>query len=290
MEFLSKINETCSNPVAPVEDLFGYTNIAGEDFIGVAPDISIERWFNDLIEQYGLEQLVQMYPYQPMKVNKETGIIEPISPDCNYNARVTNCFHVLYQRRRDKMIQQSVQQASPVEQIPFQNVNNMNQSFLPQNPILASGNAMQVSNNTQAAMSANLQQPIVQNQGYSLNLQSQFDKTDRVERSIEVLPEHMIASEDDPDLIRFNPTEDIIIKPVEQGSFHPNKKDGYYIDDDGSLIGKPLESINPIFNNPNYGSYYSQPFASPYPTYQQYYPSGIFPSNNSYIPTYRSVK
>ena len=272
MEFLSKINGTCSNPVAPVEDLFGYTNIAGEDFIGVAPDISIEGWFNDLIEQYGLEQLVQMYPYQPMKVNKETGIIEPISPDCN------------------KMIQQSVQQASPVEQIPFQNVNNMNQSFLPQNPILASGNAMQVSNNTQAAMSANLQQPIVQNQGYSLNLQSQFDKTDRVERSIEVLPEHMIASEDDPDLIRFNPTEDITIKPVEQGSFHPNKKDGYYIDDDGSLIGKPLESINPIFNNPNYGSYYSQPFASPYPTYQQSYPTGIFPSNNSYIPTYRSVK
>ena len=73
-------------------------------------------------------------------------------------------------------------------------------------------------------MSANLQQPVVQNQGYSLNLQSQFDKTDHVERSIEVLPEHMIASEDDPDLIRFNPTEDITIKPVEQGSFHPNKK------------------------------------------------------------------
>lgn len=290
MEFLSKIYGTCSNPVAPVEDLFGYTNIAGEDFIGVAPDISIETWFNSMIEQYGLEQLVQMYPYQPMKVNKETGIIEPINQDCTYNARVTNCFHVLYQRRRDKMIQQSVQQASPVEQIPFQNVNITDQSFLLQNPIIAGGNPIQVSNTTQAAMNVNLQQPVAQNQGYSLNLQAMFDKTDHVEPTIEVLPEHMIVSEEDPDLIRFNPTEDIIVKPVESGSFHPNKKDGYYIDDDGSLIGKPLEYINPIFNNPNYGSYYNQSFASPYPTYQQSYPSGIFPSNNSYIPTYRSVK
>lgn len=290
MEFLSKIYGTCSNPVAPVEDLFGYTNIAGEDFIGVAPDISIETWFNSMIEQYGLEQLVQMYPYQPMKVNKETGIIEPINQDCTYNARVTNCFHVLYQRRRDKMIQQSVQQASPVEQIPFQNVNITDQSFLLQNPIIAGGNPIQVSNSTQAAMNVNLQQPVAQNQGYSLNLQAMFDKTDHVEPTIEVLPEHMIVSEEDPDLIRFNPTEDIIVKPVESGSFHPNKKDGYYIDDDGSLIGKPLEYINPIFNNPNYGSYYNQSFASPYPTYQQSYPSGIFPSNNSYIPTYRSVK
>ena len=203
MEFLSKINGTCSNPVAPVEDLFGYTNIAGEDFIGIAPDITIETWFNSMIEQYGLEQLIQMYPYQPMKVNKETGIIEPINQDCTYNARVTNCFHVLYQRRRDKMIQQSVQQASPVEQIPFQNVNMMNQSFLSQNPIIANGNPIQVSNSTQAAMSVNLQQPVVQNQGYSLNLQAMFDKTDHVEPTIEVLPEHMIASEEDPDLIRF---------------------------------------------------------------------------------------
>lgn len=287
MDFLSGLAGTCSNPVEPVEDLFGYTNMAGEDFIGIAPDIAIETWFNDLIAQYGLEQLVQMYPYQPMKVNKATGIIEPINQDCTYNARLTNCFHVLYQRRRDKMIQQTVQQASPVEQVPFQNVNMMNPSFLPQNVITTNGSVQQVSNNTQAALSVNPQQVIPSNQAYSLNLGGLFDKSDKVERSIEVLPENMIRSDDDPELIRFNPTEDIIVEPVEAGSFHPNKKEGYYVDDDGSLIGKPLEYINPLFNNPNYGSYYSQ---TPYPTYQQSFPtSSVFQSRNSYIPTYRSV-
>lgn len=288
MDFLSTVVGTCSNPVAPVEELFGYTNLNGEDFIGVAPEITLEDWFNDMIQKYGLEQLIQMYPYQPLKVNKETGIVEPISNDCEYNAKLTNCFHVIYQKRRDKMIQQqqSVQQVNPVGPIGFQNVNQPDPSFLQQNVVFANGNQQAVSYNTQASMNANMQSYQSQNQGYSLNLGALFDKTDEVERSIEILPEHMISSDDDPGLIRFNPTENVEIKPVEKGSFHPNMKDGYYIDDDGSLIGQSLEYMNPIFNNPNYGSYYSQ---TPYPTYQQSFPN-VFQSNNSYIPSYRTVR
>ena len=49
MNFLSGLAGTCSNPVEPVEDLFGYTNMAGEDFIGIAPDIAIETWFNSTV-------------------------------------------------------------------------------------------------------------------------------------------------------------------------------------------------------------------------------------------------
>ena len=87
--------------VEPIESFVGYTDQeTGEDFIGVFPGEE-ESWFIDWVDVYGLDYLCKRFPYQPLKVNKQTGILEVIDPNCEYMAKITNCFHIIYHVKKD---------------------------------------------------------------------------------------------------------------------------------------------------------------------------------------------
>ena len=91
-----------ANRVEPKEKdyILGYTDKNGTDYIGIHPDFEKEQWFNRLIQEEGLEELCRKYPYQQLKVNKDTGMLESIHP-CEYLAKLTNCFHAIYHMRMD---------------------------------------------------------------------------------------------------------------------------------------------------------------------------------------------
>lgn len=95
--------------------IIGYTDKDGNDFIGICPDFNKEAWFNKLISDYGLERLCTEFPYQPLKVDKDSGMLITVFP-CNYFAKATNCFHVLYHMRKDQMQSQNPLTANLVEQ------------------------------------------------------------------------------------------------------------------------------------------------------------------------------
>ena len=67
--------------VEPIEKdyIIGYTDKQGNDYVGVAPDFNNEPWFSELITKCGLENLCREYPYQPLKVDKETAMLGPVS-------------------------------------------------------------------------------------------------------------------------------------------------------------------------------------------------------------------
>lgn len=103
-----------SPKVKPLEAKYigGYTNKYGQDFIGILPDIEREDWFNIMIQKYGLEQLCYMYPYQPLMVNKKTGMLEPVDKSCKYNAKATNIFHAVYWMQKEQQEAMQMKQAA----------------------------------------------------------------------------------------------------------------------------------------------------------------------------------
>ena len=104
--------------VEPIEKkyIIGYTDKLGNDYVGVAPDFKNEPWFSDLISKCGLENLCNEYPYQPLKVDKETAMLVPASNSfSNPIAKLTNCFHVIYHMRKDKMDEQNTLYGSLVD-------------------------------------------------------------------------------------------------------------------------------------------------------------------------------
>ena len=85
--------------------IVGYTAKDGNDYVAIKPDFEKESWFNDLIQEDGLESLCKEFPYQPLKVDKDSGMLVPIF-SCDYNAKATNLFHIIYHMRKDKMEEQ----------------------------------------------------------------------------------------------------------------------------------------------------------------------------------------
>ena len=94
--------------VEPVEKnyIIGYTAKDGNDYVAIKPDFEKEGWFNDLIQEDGLESLCKEFPYQPLKVDKASGMLVPIF-SCDYNAKATNLFHIIYHMRKDKLEEQN---------------------------------------------------------------------------------------------------------------------------------------------------------------------------------------
>ena len=70
---------------------------------GYPIDDNLEPWFNDMIEQYGLVKLCEMYPYQII-IKDESGEFKP-AVDCTYNALVTNGFHMRLAMQNDALIE-----------------------------------------------------------------------------------------------------------------------------------------------------------------------------------------
>lgn len=94
--------------VEPIEKdyILGYTDRNGVDYIGIHPDFEREHWFNRMIQEEGLEELCRKYPYQQLRVNKKTGMLESIH-ECGYLAKLTNCFHAIYHMRMDEQANRS---------------------------------------------------------------------------------------------------------------------------------------------------------------------------------------
>lgn len=93
--------ETKKVPPKETPYLWCYKDTNGDEWVGVGVDAEHESWFNSLIQQHSLQKLCEMYPYQPLKVDKETALLVPVF-NCVYNAKLTNCFHVLYHMRLDE--------------------------------------------------------------------------------------------------------------------------------------------------------------------------------------------
>ena len=84
----------------PIEDIVQYTDRFGKSYVASHPH-DLEPWFNDMIERYGLRVLTQMFPYMTLVLDKDTGMLKTWQP-CNYNARVTNAFHLLLAQELDQ--------------------------------------------------------------------------------------------------------------------------------------------------------------------------------------------
>lgn len=84
----------------PVEDFIQYTDRNGKNYIASKPN-DLEPWFNDMIKRYGLETLTKMFPYVTLVLDKNTGLLQTWM-SCNYNAKVTNAFHILLAQKMDK--------------------------------------------------------------------------------------------------------------------------------------------------------------------------------------------
>lgn len=97
----------------PIEDFIQYTDIHGITYVASKPN-DLEPWFDEMIERHGLPNLTHMFPYVTLVLDKETGMLKTWKP-CNYNARVTNAFHILLAQELDKRYQQDNQQEFPLD-------------------------------------------------------------------------------------------------------------------------------------------------------------------------------
>ena len=86
----------------PNERLRQYTDRNGHTYVACFPDEDSEPWFQKMIDEYGLLQLVDLFPYQTLVLNPETGFTETSQP-CRYNAKITNGFHLLLAQLRDTL-------------------------------------------------------------------------------------------------------------------------------------------------------------------------------------------
>ena len=78
-----------------------YKDRTGKIWVASYPvDESSEPWLNEMIDQYGLEKLCEMYPYQIITMDA-SGEFKP-AVDCTYNAMVTNWFHIRLAMKKDE--------------------------------------------------------------------------------------------------------------------------------------------------------------------------------------------
>lgn len=84
----------------PNEKLQQYTDRQGINYVACYPSDDLEPWFQEMIERYGLEMLVQMYPYQTLVLDPKTGFLRTYYP-CRYNAKITNAFHLQLAKLRN---------------------------------------------------------------------------------------------------------------------------------------------------------------------------------------------
>lgn len=71
-------------------------DINGQYYVAVSPECDGQQeWFNYMLNTYDLYSLVTMFPYVVLKLDENSGRVYQ-TVQTNYNARVTNGFHVLY--------------------------------------------------------------------------------------------------------------------------------------------------------------------------------------------------
>lgn len=85
---------------APIEEFIQYTDRKGNNYVASKPK-DLEPWFNDMIERYGLNVLVNMFPYVTLVIDQETGLLKTWN-SCRYNAKITNAFHILLAKKMDE--------------------------------------------------------------------------------------------------------------------------------------------------------------------------------------------
>lgn len=92
----------------PIEEFTQYIDRNGVVYVSSKPK-DLEPWFNDMIERYGLYQLVSMFPYVTLVLDTNTGMLKTWAP-CNYNAKVTNAFHILLAKQTDERYKNDTQE------------------------------------------------------------------------------------------------------------------------------------------------------------------------------------
>ena len=71
-------------------------DVNGQYYVAVSPECDGQQdWFNYMLNTYDLYSLVTMFPYVVLKLDENSGRVYQ-TVQTNYNARVTNGFHVLY--------------------------------------------------------------------------------------------------------------------------------------------------------------------------------------------------
>lgn len=87
-----------------LDKIFYYKDSQDKEWYAIIPDTeSLRSLFNQLLINPGLDTMIHVFPYQPLMVDKETGLLIPIPTikGATPISRFTNCFHVLYHYRED---------------------------------------------------------------------------------------------------------------------------------------------------------------------------------------------
>ena len=76
------------------------------DYASGVPDMSPGSIFDKLMNSDSLENLMERFPYQQLKIS-DSGKLVPVHP-CSYDPVMTNAFHVIYHSRMNKQQQNQV--------------------------------------------------------------------------------------------------------------------------------------------------------------------------------------
>ena len=200
------------------------------NYICLDIDLESDPWINDFIEECGgIDEIVKMYPYQQLMIDEITGTLVPVNKSCKYNAKVTNFFHLVYNKRMIEGYNQ-LQTASYDDNI-------VKQDTKPEE-------------NLESSQMFNFSSDDLQNGSYCLN------------------PEDLVMKDENDGILLFDDYgNSISFNDVKRGSYHPNMVNGKFIKANGEIEGEELQNINPALtmNNPNYNNYYQQPIPNMYP-------------------------
>lgn len=224
------------------------------NYICLDIDLESDPWINDFIEECGgIDEIVKMYPYQKLMIDEETGTLVPVDKTCKYNAKVTNFFHLVYNKRMIEK-QQKVLDAKrkyyaehPIQQPKQEGYNQVQTAAYNDNIVKQDTNPEE---KLESSQMFNFSSDDLQNGSYCLN------------------PEDLVMKDENDGILLFDDYgNSISFNDVKRGSYHPNMVNGKFIKANGEIEGEELQNINPALtmNNPNYNNYYQQPIPNMYP-------------------------
>lgn len=93
-------------PCKEFDNIMYYQDSNGCEYFGVPPtDPEMVGSFQQMINTESLENLTQKFPYQPLMVDRGTGMlitVPSIAGTPNPMSKYTNCFHVIYHMKKDQ--------------------------------------------------------------------------------------------------------------------------------------------------------------------------------------------
>lgn len=91
------------------EPVLEYNYGDGRDYVSAVPDISNPKFNQEIANAGGLENVIQKYPYQQLKIDNN-GKLAPVNQNLGYDPTITNAYHVMYHSNLNKQKQYQEEQ------------------------------------------------------------------------------------------------------------------------------------------------------------------------------------